>query len=232
MTPDEIVRVPGVRQAAFFDLEKTLTPHAVEQEVALILARRRELPLASLLRVLFIYVQYDLGLISNFEDMKRFGAVLFEKRDHARDVGLMRALFDERLHRFIYPQARAVVDRFKALGFELYIVSSTYRFMAKPYADALGIERLHGVDLELDAEGRCTGRLTGTIFHQHKKAEVLQQAAREGISLADSWAFGDSINDLPMLDAVGHPVPVNPGKKLRNAARQRGWNSAAWKMPG
>lgn len=225
-----IVHKPGVRQAAFFDLEKTLTPHATEQESALILARRGALPWASLARVLYIYLQYDLGLISNFDEMKRFGAHIFRGRRHDEDRALMRTIFSEKLHRYIYPQAIELLGHFSQLGFQLYIVSATYRFMVEPYARALGISRFYGVDLEL-ADGVCTGNITGTIYHQQHKAQVcLDAAASEGISLADSYAFGDSLNDLPMLEAVGHPVPVNPGKKLAAAAKQRGWSPVRWRM--
>jgi HAD superfamily hydrolase (TIGR01490 family) len=225
----QIIHKPGVRQAAFFDLEKTLTPHATEQECALIFAKRGALPWSSLARVLYIYVKYDLGLISNFDEMKRFGAKIFIGRKHENDRQLMKTLFAERLHRFIYPQAHELMRRFKELGFEVYIVSSTYRFMVEPYAEALGVKRVYGVDLELK-DGVCTGNITGTIYHQQFKAQVLHEAAAEGISLADSYAFGDSLNDLPMLEAVGHPVPVNPGSKLLAAAAKRGWEPIRWRM--
>jgi HAD superfamily hydrolase (TIGR01490 family) len=224
----DIVKVPGARQAAFFDLEKTLTPHATEQECAVILARRGLLPWASLARVLFIYAQYNLGLLGDFEALKRSGAVIFKGREHERDRALVRQLFDEHLSRHVFPQARELVGEFQRQGFEITIVSSTYRFMVEPYAAMLGIPSLYGVDLELDG-GVCTGHITGTIYHQERKADVVRAAGERGISLADSYAFGDSMNDLPMLSAVGHPVAVNPGSKLRSEAERRGWNHVRWK---
>ena len=231
MSQLDIVKKPGVRQAAFFDLEKTLTPHATEQEAAVMMARAGSLPWSALARVLFIYLQYNLGLISNFEAMKRSGARgVFRGRHHQTDVQLMQQMFEKRLNRFIYPQALEAIARFKAAGFELYIVSATYRFMVEPYAQHLGIQRVYGVDLELD-EGVCTGLIKGTIFHQQHKADVVLQAGRDGVALADSYAFGDSLNDLQMLQAVGHPVPVNPGSKLTAIARQRGWPVMRWQMP-
>jgi HAD superfamily hydrolase (TIGR01490 family) len=225
----QIATRPGVRQAAFFDLEKTLTPHAVEQELAVAFAACGALEWSALARVLYVYAQYNLGLISDFDQMKRFGAQVFTGREHEPDARLVRTLFELRLERFIFPQARALVRQLKDLGFELHLVSSTYRFMAEPYARALGIEQVHAVDLELEA-GRCTGRISGTIFHQQHKAQVAREAEARGVSLADSYAFGDSLNDLPLLEAVGHPVPVNPARGLARIAAQRGWQPVRWSL--
>jgi len=78
-------------------------------------------------------------------------------------------------------------------------------------------------------DGRCTGRLRGRIYHQEAKAECVRELAqRHGIALEHSYAFGDSSNDVPMLEAVGHPVVVNPGSKLRARAEQLGWTVVSW----
>lgn len=232
MTHDEVVVKPGVRQAAFFDLEKTLTPLATEQACALRMARRGEFPYSSLARVLFIYLRYNLGLIGDFDSMKRFGAHVFTGRNHQHDQTSMRQLFDEGLGKQVYPEALALVRRFHEANFEVFIVSATYRFMVAPYAEKLGIDaaHVHAVDLEVDAQGQCTGRIRGTIPHQHLKAAVVFEAGKRGVSLADSYAFGDTFNDVPMLEAVGHPVVVNPGAKLARLAESRGWRRARWRM--
>jgi HAD superfamily hydrolase (TIGR01490 family) len=225
----EIVRREGVKQAAFFDLEKTLTPHATEQELALLFARAGALSWFGLARVLGVYARYNLGLLKNFDELKRHGAKLFGGRPSEPDRARVRELFDKRLGAFIYPSALKAVRRCQELDFEVAIVSSTYRFMVVPYAQKLGIADVHGVDLEV-VDGRWTGNITGTIFHQEHKAGVVRAAEARGISLQDSYAFGDSMNDVPMLAAVGHPVAVNPGKKLEALCRERGWASVRWSM--
>lgn len=222
----------GIKQAAFFDLEKTLTPHASEQECALAMARQGHFPITGLARVLLVYLKYNLGLISNFEEMKRFGARVFAGRDAAGDIAHARALFASRLGRFIYPEALAWVRGFQQRGFSVYIVSSTYRFIVEPYAAHLGVDRFFGPELEV-VDGRCTGNITGTIYHQQHKAAVLEEAAQlDGVSLEHSYAFGDSVNDQQMLEKVGHPVVVNPGRKLRAVAEGRGWPVVRWSMNG
>src|SRR5207245_891644 len=103
-----------------------------------------------------------------------------------------------------------LVKELRAQGIPIYIVSSTYRFLAEPYAEHLGAAGVYAVDLEV-VDGRCTGAIVGTIPHGESKAAALREvAAKAQISLEASFAFGDSLNDAPMLEAVGHPFAVNP----------------------
>jgi HAD superfamily hydrolase (TIGR01490 family) len=222
---------PGVKQAAFFDLEKTLTQHSSEQECTLALARMGQLSMAGLARILWGTSRYNLGLISDFEEVKRCGAKIFEGRKFDRDAATVRKVFEEQLLGGIYPEAREWVTELRRRGFLLCIVSSTYRFIVEPYAWHLGIARFFGSELEVKG-GVCTGQVDGPIYHQEKKAEVLRTLAlEEGISLEHSYAFGDSLSDLPMLESVGHPVAVNPARGLRKMAEHRGWTTVRWSVP-
>jgi len=224
----EIPHEEGARRGAFFDLEKTLTPHAVEQVAALALWRKGELTTAQILRVAWIYLRYDLGLIGDFDTMKRSGAPTFAGRDPQHDAAIYRAFFESDLRAAIYPEARAALAACRASGVEVWIVSATYAFMVEPYAEVLGVDGWFGVRLE-EAEGRCTGRITGTIWGQEGKAQAVREVAeRKGLDLARCWAFGDSLNDLAMLEAVGRPVCVNPAKGLRRIAEEKGWTILKW----
>ena len=73
-------------------------------------------------------------------------------------------------------------------------------------------------------DGVYTGRPAGPFTYREGKAEAIRElAAREGIDLAESYAYSDSESDLPMLRAVGHPVAVNPDAALERIAREEGW---------
>jgi phosphoserine phosphatase len=73
-------------------------------------------------------------------------------------------------------------------------------------------------------DGVYTGELDGPFVYGEGKAKALRQFATvEGISLESSWAYSDSVSDLPMLEAVGHPVAVNPDAELLEIARREGW---------
>jgi HAD superfamily hydrolase (TIGR01490 family) len=225
-----IEKVDGKKQGAFFDLEKTITAHAAEQEGALDFYRRKEIPLATVIRVGLIYFQYNLGLISNFEDLKRAGAIAFRGRAAARDKAIFEECFEARLKHSIYPDAIRLIRQFQEAGIAVYIISSTYRFIVEPYARHLGIEHYYGTQLEI-ISGVCTGNIVEEIYHQHNKARLVREiAAREGFDLSRSYAFGDSENDRLMLEAVGHPVAVNPDRKLRALASSKGWSIMSWRV--
>ena len=220
--------VPGVRQGMFFDLEKTITADAVEQVASVAMWRAGNVSTAQVMRVLWCYLRYNLGLIDGFEALKAEGAQVFAGRRAEEDAALLHTLYAERLRGAIYPRARALIEAGHEGGLHVAIISSTYRFMVEPFAKELGINDFFGCELEEDG-GVCTGRLRGAIYHQHKKAECVKALSEEhGLSLEHSYAFCDSVNDIPMLEAVGHGVVINPGAKLLKRAKEQQWAVETW----
>jgi HAD superfamily hydrolase (TIGR01490 family) len=218
----------GVTKAAFFDLEKTIACNAVEQVIAKTMYQRGEVPLSTVLRAAYIYLKYDLGLIKDFDALKRYGCKNFIGRRASRDVQLVEDLFAEQLVHDIYPDAARHIRDFQREGAAVYIVSSTYDFIIAPFAKHLAVDGFFGVAREVK-DDVCTGHITGTIPHQEHKASIVRAVAAErGLDLSACWAFGDSVNDRHMLEAVGHAVAVNPDRKLRQIAGKNGWTVAAW----
>jgi phosphoserine phosphatase len=87
----------------------------------------------------------------------------------------------------------------------------------------LGIDEVIATSLEFDGE-RCTGRFREPpLLGQQKKAKVLAFLEQRKVFPSDCSFYSDSISDLPLMDAVGRPVAVNPDPRLRLAARKRGW---------
>ena len=123
--------------------------------------------------------------------------------------------------------AQALVRRHREAGDTLAIVTSTNDFVTAPIAAALGIEHLLATELERDPAGRVTGRIRGTpALREGKVARVAHWLAGQGTTLAAcarSTYYGDSTNDLPLLEQVTHPVATNPGPALERLAAQRGW---------
>lgn len=124
-------------------------------------------------------------------------------------------------------RARALVRRHREAGDILAIVTSTNDFVTAPIAAALGIPHLLATELERDAGGRVTGRIHGTpALREGKVVRVQDWLAGLGTTLAAcarSTYYGDSTNDLPLLEQVTHPVATNPGPALERHASQRGW---------
>jgi HAD superfamily hydrolase (TIGR01490 family) len=106
------------------------------------------------------------------------------------------------------------------------IITATNRFVTGPIASALGVANLLATELE-EVDGRFTGREKGTACYREGKVTRLEQwLASRGERLSEyeeSWFYTDSINDLPLLSAVTHPVAAHPDDRLRAHAEARGW---------
>ena len=105
------------------------------------------------------------------------------------------------------------------------IVTATNRFITRPIADELGVATLIATDIE-EVDGVFTGKPRGTpTFREGKIERVNEWLAGRGHRLQDyeSWFYSDSLNDLPLLDRVTHPVAVDPDPTLRAHAAERGW---------
>lgn len=118
-----------------------------------------------------------------------------------------------------------VADRLRA-GDVVVIITSTNSFITGPIARAYGVEHLIATDPEMRA-GRYTGRVAGIpAFREGKVARLHAWLGRRGKCLDDfaqTWFYSDSTNDLPLLEAVTHPVAVDPDGALRQIAEQRRW---------
>jgi phosphoserine phosphatase len=123
----------------------------------------------------------------------------------------------------IYPQMMRVVRDHQDAGLRCYIVTAASQEMVVKLADVLAMDGAIGTPSEI-VDGVYTGRLAGPFVYGEGKAKALRAFADEkGIDLKQSWAYSDSASDLPMLQAVGHPVAVNPDAELEELARREGW---------
>jgi HAD superfamily hydrolase (TIGR01490 family) len=146
----------------------------------------------------------------------------------AEDVAAARKRFmREKIEPAIRPEALALIERHRDAGELLAIVTSTDAHITRPIATRLGIEHLLATELAIDMDGRVTGGIAGTPCLREGKVEHVQQwLSRLGTTLAAaprSSYYGDSMNDLPLLEAVSHPVAANPAPALERIAAQRGW---------
>ncbi len=119
-----------------------------------------------------------------------------------------------------------------AQGHRVFLISGTLKPLAEVLARRLpGPVGIRATNLET-RHGHWTGRLAGEHMSGEAKARAIRGlAARFGLALWDSYAYGNSITDLPMLDSVGHRVAVNPSARLRRIARKEGWQSCDWAEP-
>lgn len=123
----------------------------------------------------------------------------------------------------ILPKGEELLARHRERGDTLLIITATNRFVTGPIAERLGVDDLIAVEPEC-VDGRYTGRVHGTPSFREGKVERLEAwLSRNATSLHDAWFYSDSLNDLPLLEKVDHPVAVDPDDILRQEAERRDW---------
>jgi alcohol-forming fatty acyl-CoA reductase len=126
----------------------------------------------------------------------------------------------------IYPGALDRLREHKALGHRVVLLSGALDFLLEPMKDLADDVLCSTLAQE---NGTYTGELSGAPVAGDARARMLASFARKrNVDLSRSYAYADAISDLPMLEAVGHPVAVNPDRRLRAAAEGRGWDIKDW----
>ena len=126
----------------------------------------------------------------------------------------------------IKKQARDLIERHQNAGDRVMIITATNEFVTRPIARALGVSELIAVGLQINETGWINGKIKGVPSMREGKVTRLKQwFAEQGYKWEnmDITFYSDSINDLPLLSAVNHPVATNPDEKLRAWALEKGW---------
>ena len=206
--------------AAFFDLDRTLIKRSSVLALAGTFRRRGLISRLDLVKSAFWQVLFVLRgasaerVRSAAEDgMRILDGFSVEEMQHivgdAMETVLRPLVYEEPLH---------LLERHRARGEQVYIVSATLQEIVQVIADDLGFDGALGTVCEVE-DGKYTGKATRPL-HAENKARCIQKLDYD---LAASTAYSDSHTDLPFLEAVGHPVAANPDRKLRRIAAERGW---------
>ncbi len=131
--------------------------------------------------------------------------------------------WERRFRASVFPGMVSRVTSLKDAGVPVWIASSSVDFLVAPLADALNSDGIVASELEF-RDGKSTGYFGGVpAFGKEKLRRVRALAERLAVDLADCSFYSDSIHDLPLLEAVGKPVAVNPDFRLSRIAKARGW---------
>ena len=215
----------GGKAAAFFDLDKTLMAGSSGMVFARVANRKGFVPRGQLARWGWHHLRYRLRGSSDeqtdavVEVAKRIFAEIAE-----RDVERMGPEVLAGILPRIYPQMLDEVHRHQDEGRATFIVSAAGNDLVKTLAGVLGMEGGIGTRWAVGPDGKYTGEMDGPFVYGNGKVEAMRQFAdRHDIDLDASYAYSDSVSDLPMLRSVGHAVVVNPDGPLFEIARQEGW---------
>jgi len=210
--------------AAFFDLDRTL----LRRSSALALAgsfrergliSRRQLAKAAGWQLLFVLRG------ASHEAVRRAaedGLVILRGFTPAEMRELVAEAMEPVLRPLVYAEPLHLVEQHRERGEPVFIVSATLQEIVEGIADDLGFDGALGTVCEV-RDGAYTGRALRALHAANKAESVRELAAERGFDLVDCTAYSDSHTDIPFLEAVGHPVAVNPDRKLRRFASARGW---------
>jgi HAD superfamily hydrolase (TIGR01490 family) len=217
-------RIVTSREAAFFDLDRTLIAGSSAYEFARASYRNGLLSRRQLAAGAWANVQFRLrGSTDAATDELR--ERIARAIEGVRVVDLQRLAPDVLVGLLprVYPQMLRVAYEHQDAGRRIYICTAAAHELAELLALVLGFDGGIGARSEVH-DGVYTGRPDGPFTYREGKAVAMRElAAREGIDLAASWAYSDSESDLPMLRAVGNPVVVNPDAALLRIAREERW---------
>jgi HAD superfamily hydrolase (TIGR01490 family) len=218
-----------VRGAAFFDLDRTL----LSRSSSLALAgqfRRRGLigrtQLAKAAVAQLVFTRFGAG-------QRRVGQTAASAMSVLRGVPaeVMRELAAEAwepvLRPLVHRDAVDLAAAHAARGELVYVVSAALQEVVEQIVQQLGFDGALASQAEVE-DGVYTGRLVRRLYGVEKAAALEELARAEQLELPGSTAYSDSYSDIPFLEAVGHPIAVNPDRALRRTARERGWPVLRW----
>ena len=222
------------RHLAAFDLENTLIASNVVESYAWLATRRLD-DRDKLSFVLRTLKEAPALLALDRRDRGDFLRHFYRRYEGASAERLAsdaQELFSALIITKSFPAGIRRVREHRALGHRTLLITGALDFVVEPLRPLF--DDIVAGHLGVDDEGKLTGELQSSPPTGEARALVIADyCAAEGLSLEESVAYADSASDLPMLEAVGHPVAVNPEAKLATIARRRGWHVEQWaKAPG
>lgn len=219
-------------QAAFFDLDKTVISRSSSLALARPMYRAGLVSRSALVKGAYAQLVYLLvgADEEKMDRVKEAMLALTKGWERTQVESLVRDVLADLIDPYIYEEALDLMELHRANGRAVFIVSSSPEEVVRPLARHLGVNRVIATRAEI-VDGRYTGELDFYCAGEGKAEAIREIAAREGIDLRASYAYSDSVTDLPMLEAVGNPVAVNPDRDLRKEASQREWQVRDFRHP-
>ncbi|WP_327190111.1 HAD-IB family hydrolase [Streptomyces xinghaiensis] len=220
------------RTAAFFDLDKTVIAKSSALAFSKSFYQGGLINRRAVLRTAYAQFVYLLGGADHdqTERMREYLSALCR----GWNVQQVREIVAETLHDLIdpiiYDEAASLIERHHTAGHDVVIVSTSGAEVVEPISRLLGADRAVATRMVVE-DGCYTGEVEYYAYGPAKAEAIARLAESEGYDLTRCYAYSDSITDIPMLEAVGHPHAVNPDRGLRREAVARGWPVLSFDRP-
>lgn len=212
----------GPKVGAFFDFDGTLIAGYSAAAFYEDRVRRRQVSAGELVHTMLAVGEYAL-LGADVNRLMGIAAANWAGSSEREVTDLFARLFRERIAGQVYPEARELVAAHQRARHTVALATSATRFQAAPLAEDLGIEHVLCTEVEV-VMGNLSGFVDGEILWGDAKARAVRRFARgKRITLSRSWGYANGNEDVPFLEAVGKPRPLNPASGLERVARERDW---------
>src|SRR5687768_5643685 len=220
-------------EAAFFDLDKTVIAKASMVAFGRPFYREGLISRALVLRSIWGQLVYmHLGASEEkLARMRESVLALTKGWDQEKIRTIVAETLEAVVEPIIYSEAADLIEEHKAAGRLVVIISASPSEIVEPLGRYLDVDRIIASEALVDEDGRYSGEMAFYAYGPHKAEAMRTLAADHGIDLGASYAYSDSATDIPMLEAVGHPVVVNPDRALARWAVQHGWEVRRFVRP-
>ena len=206
-----------MRSCAIFDLDGTIIDNSSERVFLKYLLEGGELPLRNLSQWLIDFI-----LIRDLRQAKA-NKVYLKGLDYQHICDLAQTCFTEHLVDRISPKVFDLIEFHRAEGRAVVILSGSLELLVRFFYEHLKADLMIGYTLAV-VDGEITGGGVGVNPYGENKAKLVQELAEvHNFDLSESYAYGNHYSDAHKLKRVGHPVAVNPDRKLREIAIANGW---------
>ncbi|MCL1593905.1 MAG: HAD-IB family hydrolase [Actinomycetia bacterium] len=220
-------------EAAFFDLDKTIIAGSSTLAFGRPLYRAGFLQRGTLLRLGIAQISYMLfGADHDSLERARDEMLDLVSGWHRAEVdAIVAQTLDDVIEPLVFAEALFLIDEHKRSGREVYVVSASPEEFVRPIARMVGIDKVIATKIRTDGLGRYVPELERYVMGPGKADAMRDIADADGIDLDGSFAYTDSFTDMPMLEAVGNPIAVNPEKELKEAAEANDWPILEFQRP-
>jgi HAD superfamily hydrolase (TIGR01490 family) len=219
-------------EAAFFDLDKTIVARSSPLALGRSFFKEGLISRSFLMKSLYAQLMFQLmgADEEKMERMRQEASKLTAGWEQEKVRSVVTEVLEEVMSPLIYAEALDLMHDHRAAGRLVCIVSSSPEEVVEPLAKMLSVDRYIATKPKI-IDGIYTGELEFYAYGKNK-AEAIKSLAKDlDIDLAGSFAYSDSVTDLPMLELVGNPVVVNPDKGLRKLATEREWQTEYFRNP-
>lgn len=212
---------------AFFDVDHTVVRGSTAFHCAAILLREGVLRRADLLRIGWYHLRHHLGVM-DAEAVYREGVRPFVGMDFAKGQALLDECFRDHVRPRVFREALEAMARHRAEGTRVVLLSASSAWLLERFRDFAPVDDVIAFRQRV-VDGAWVNDWDRPIpYGRNKRVLALAYADARGVDLRDCAFYSDGISDRPLLEAVGHPVAVNPDPRLRWVAWRRGWPVVRW----